>query len=63
MKEILAIMGTIAIGVAIRFIYDFLVKPAFKKEGPPPAEKAPLDKNSLKSLKKEAKAAKKAAKK
>lgn len=57
MKEILAIMGTIAIGVAIRFIYDFLVKPAFKKEGPPP------DKNSLKSLKKEAKAAKKAAKK
>lgn len=59
MKELIAVIGTIAIGIAIRFIYDFLVKPAFKKEAASP----PPDKNALKSLKKEAKAAKKAAKK
>ena len=56
-RSILAVIGTIAIGVTVRFVYDFWVKPLFSKKDS--TKKAPLTKEELKSLKKAAKAQKK----
>ena len=57
-RSILATIGAIAIGVTVRFVYDFWVKPFFSKKDS--AKKAaPLTKEELKSLKKVAKAQKK----
>ncbi|MGL5255158.1 MAG: hypothetical protein ACRC9L_09235 [Brevinema sp.] len=56
-KSALTVIGTIAIGVAVRFIYDFWVKPFFSKKN---SVKTSLpSKEELKSLKKSAKALKK----